>query len=71
MNLLSKTFDTVNHYILIEKLYKYGFHDNTYKWLKKLIFNRSVAILAKQDYSAGFLRGPFWDPYYFLFIQNN
>ena len=37
---LKKTFDTVNHSILISKLYKYGIRGPTLGWFKSYLSNR-------------------------------
>jgi len=48
----SKAFVTVNHHILLEKLYKYGFHDTTYKWLKNYVSNRKQFVCFKGCHSS-------------------
>ena len=37
---LSKAFDTVDHKILLSKLYYYGIHDYTYNWLYSYVYDR-------------------------------
>ncbi len=44
---ISKAFDTVNHHILLTKLYKYGFHGVTYKWLTNYVTDRSQFVCVK------------------------
>ena len=38
---LKKTFDTVNHKILLKKLYHYGIRGNLFKWFESYLTNRS------------------------------
>lgn len=42
---LAEAFDTVDHYILLAKLYRYGFHDMIYKWLKQMTFQVDGSML--------------------------
>ena len=37
---ISKSFDTIDHYILFSKLYKYGIRGNTLNWFMNYLFNR-------------------------------
>ncbi len=56
---LFKVLHTVNHYILLEKLFKYGFHDLKYKWLRNYISDRRQFVCVKGCNSnmAGLLYG--------------
>ena len=36
----SKAFDTVDHAILLRKLWRYGIRDNSYKWFESYLSNR-------------------------------
>ena len=38
---LKKAFDTVNHKILVKKLYSYGIRDQLINWFKSYLENRS------------------------------
>ena len=37
---LKKTFDTVDHQILLDKLYAYGLRNNIYEWFESYLTNR-------------------------------
>jgi len=37
---LQKAFDTVNHEILLHKLYNYDIHGAAYDWFKSYLLNR-------------------------------
>lgn len=38
---LSKAFDSLDHSILLLKLFRYGFHGNAHKWLSNYVHNRN------------------------------
>ena len=42
---LQKAFDTVDHKILLDKLYNYGIRGNLYEWLVNYLFNRKQYIV--------------------------
>lgn len=71
----SKAFDTVNHDILLAKLYKYGFQDATHKWLTNYVSNRTQFVCVKGCYSnraelhCGVPQGSILGPLLFLFLQ--
>ena len=42
-----KIFDTVDHKILLEKLYKYGIRGLAYEWIKHYLHNRQQYVIFK------------------------
>ena len=40
----SKAFDTVNHDILLSKLYSYGIRDNPLRWFESYLYNRNQVV---------------------------
>ena len=44
-----KAFDTINHNILLKKLSKLGFSQNSYQWFKRYLANRSQCTLANSN----------------------
>ena len=46
-----KAFDTINHNILLKKLSKLGFSQNSYQWFKSYLANRSQCTLANSKLS--------------------
>ncbi|XP_057312327.1 uncharacterized protein LOC130653842 [Hydractinia symbiolongicarpus] len=46
-----KAFDTVDHKILLKKLYCYGFQDGSFDWLKSYLSNRHQVTLVNNTMS--------------------
>ena len=42
---LKKTFDTVDHQILLNKLYAHGLRTNIYEWFRRYLANRSHYVM--------------------------
>ena len=70
----SKAFDTVNHGILLSKLYHYGVRGIPLKWFENYLYNRSQFVKIdniKSSYETiicGIPQGQLWVHYYFCFI---
>ena len=43
----SKAFDTVDHQILLNNMYKYGIRGNAFKWMERYLSNRRQFVLFK------------------------
>jgi len=56
---LQKAFDTVDHSVLLAKLYNYGIRGNVYNWFKDYLYNRQqfVSIRGINSDTASFLYG--------------
>ena len=67
----SKTFDTVNHDILLQKLSLYGIQDIALTWFKDYLHNRTQYVTynsiksIKQRMTCGVPQGSILGPYYF------
>ena len=48
---LKKAFDTVNHQILLDKLYAHGIRNNMYEWFKSYLANRSQYVIYNKSKS--------------------
>lgn len=74
---MSKAFDTVDHNILIAKLYKYGFNDVALKWLLDYLKDREQYVSVNKHYSnrakllCGVLQVSILGPLLFLIYIND
>jgi retron-type reverse transcriptase len=51
---LEKSFDNVNHKILIEKLVSIGINPLIIRWIKNFLINREALVMIDSDYSQPF-----------------
>ena len=71
---LKKAFDTVDHDILLRKLFAHGIRDNLLKWFKSYLTNRTQYVYINDNQSEiknithGVPQGSIWDPFSLLYI---
>lgn len=71
----SKAFDTINHDILLSKLYSYGIRGNPLRWFESYLYNRNQVVKIGDTISSSqtiicgiYLRGQLWGHCYFCSI---
>ena len=71
---LQKAFDTIDHDVLLQKLYAIGFSKHTVNWFKSYLSNRSFLVNLENNFSqpasasCGVLQGSILGPLLFLNI---
>ena len=74
--LTTKAFDTINHDILLSKLYRYGIRGNPLRWFENYLYNQVVkigdTISSSQTIICGIPQGSTLSPLLFLLkVQAN
>ena len=70
---LKKAFDTVDHHILLKKLYAYGIRGNIIKWFENYLCDRFQYVVYNNQQSMThpinvvFRKDPSWVPYCLLY----